>query len=81
MAYRCELCEKKTRQGRTSKHKPGVAGKQWKRRAQTTLRDFKPNLHWVTMPIAGVATRVRACTDCISRVKFDAKKAQIAATV
>lgn len=75
MAYRCELCDKKTRAGRSSKHHPGVAGAQWKRRAQTTIRDFKPNLHFVTLPMNGVLTRMRACTSCIKRVKFDIRKA------
>ncbi|MCX8009210.1 MAG: 50S ribosomal protein L28 [Patescibacteria group bacterium] len=74
MAYRCELCEKKTRSGRTSRHHPGVAGKQWKRRAQKTIRSFKPNLHVVTLPIQGVLKRIKACTKCIKRIKFDAKK-------
>jgi len=80
MALRCELCDKKTRAGRTSKHHPGVAGQQWKRRAPKTGRLFKVNLHWVTMPIDGVLTRVRSCTDCIKRVKFDIKKAAAAST-
>lgn len=79
MAYRCELCDKKTRQGRSSKHHPGVAGRQWKRRAQTTIRDFRPNLHWVTIPLGGVMVRVHACTRCIKRVKFDAAKLKEAA--
>ena len=75
MAYRCELCDKKTRAGRTSKHHPGVAGQQWKRRAQKTIRLFRPNLHWVTMPLNGVSTRMKACTRCIKRVKLDNKMA------
>ena len=75
MAYRCDLCDKKTRAGRSSRHHPGVAGQQWKRRAQKTLRTFQPNLHMVTLPIGGVLTRVKACTSCIKRVKFDLKKA------
>lgn len=79
MAYRCELCDKRTRLGRQSKHHPGVAGAQWKRRAQTTIRSFRPNLHWVTLPIHGVMTRVHACTSCIKRVRFDLKKQQNAA--
>ncbi len=81
MAYRCELCEKKTRAGRSSRHHPGVAGQQWKRRAQKTLRTFKPNLHVVTLPLGGVMTRVKACTSCIKRVRFDLKKAATPATV
>lgn len=76
MAYRCDICDKKTMAGRQNRHHPGVAGQRWKHRAQTTLRDFKPNLHFVTLPINGALTRVRACAKCIKRVKFDSKKAQ-----
>jgi ribosomal protein L28 len=71
MAYACELCLKKTRAGRQHTHHTGVAGGQWKKRAQTTLRSFKPNLHMVTLPIKGKLTRVKACAKCIKRVKFD----------
>lgn len=74
MAYKCELCSKKTHAGRQHTHHTGVAGGQWKRRAQKTFRDFAPNLHWVTMPLNGVMTRVRACAKCIKRVRFDAAK-------
>lgn len=71
MAYRCELCDKKSHSGRQHTHHAGVAGGQWKKRAQTTIRCFKPNLHWVTLPINGVMKRVHACTKCIKRVKFN----------
>lgn len=75
MAYRCELCDKKTRSGRSSRHHPGVAGQQWKRRAQKTIRTFEPNIHVVTLPINGELTRVKACASCIKRVRFDLRKA------
>jgi len=74
MAYQCDICSKKTHAGRSHTHHTGVAGGQWKKRAQKTLRSFAPNLHYVTMKIDGVATRVRACTNCIKRVRFDLKK-------
>ncbi|MFZ5845194.1 MAG: 50S ribosomal protein L28 [Patescibacteria group bacterium] len=74
MAYQCELCGKKSAAGRQHTHHAGVAGGQWKKRAQTTRRRFKPNLHWVTLPTAGVMKRVRACTKCIKRVRFDINK-------
>jgi len=77
MAYRCDLCDKKTHAGRQHTHHAGVAGGQWKKRAQKTSRTFAPNLHYVTMSVKGVMTRVRACTKCIKRVRFDAKKAAI----
>ncbi|OGG29344.1 hypothetical protein A2973_02350 [Candidatus Gottesmanbacteria bacterium RIFCSPLOWO2_01_FULL_49_10] len=74
MAYRCELCDKKSYAGKQHTHHTGVAGGQWKKRAQTTIRSFKPNLHWISLPMRGVLTRVHACTKCIKRVKFDLKK-------
>jgi len=79
MAYQCDVCSKKSHAGGSHTHHTGVAGGQWKKRAQTTIRAFRPNLHYVTMKIGGVATRVRACAKCIKRVRFDLKKA--AATV
>jgi large subunit ribosomal protein L28 len=74
MAYHCQLCDKKTHTGRSHTHKPGVAGGQWKKRAPKTYRTFAPNLHWVTLPMNGVMTRVKACAKCIKRVKFDLAK-------
>lgn len=78
MAYQCDICSKKTHSGRSHTHHTGVAGGQWKKRAQTTVRSFAPNLHYVTLPIAGTMTRVRACTSCIKRVRFDLRKAAAA---
>ena len=63
MAYICDSCGKGLVYGRQSMHKRGVAGKRWKKRAQKTLRTFKPNLQ----KIAGL----KLCTDCISRFKKD----------
>lgn len=74
MAYRCELCDKKTYKGRQHTHHAGVAGGQWKKKAQKTKRTFAPNLHNATVPINGVMTRVQACTKCIKRIKFDLQK-------
>lgn len=74
MAYQCELCSKKTHAGRQHTHHPGVAGGQWKKRAQKTPRTFAPNLHWVTMPIGGLLIRVHACSKCIKRVRYENAK-------
>lgn len=79
MAYSCELCNKHSVAGGSHMHHRGVAGGQWKRRAQHTKRTIKPNLHWVTVPLNGVLKRVRACTKCIKRVRFDLEKAAVAA--
>ena len=75
MAYKCDICSKKTHAGRQHTHHTGVAGGQWKKRAQTTMRSFAPNLHMVTLPVGGVMTRMKICTRCIKRIKFDNRKA------
>lgn len=80
MAYRCEICDKKSHMGRQHTHHAGVAGGQWKKRAPTTIRNFRPNLHMVTIPVNGVMTRVKACTRCIKRSKFDLRQATPVAT-
>lgn len=74
MAYRCEMCEKKSSMGRSHTHHTGVAGGQWKKRAQTTTRSFKPNLHVISMQIKGVMTTLKACTKCIKRARFDSAR-------
>lgn len=75
MAYKCENCSKKTSAGRQHTHHTGVAGGQWKKRAQTTNRTFAPNLHVVTLPVNGVMKRMKLCTACIKRIRFDNAKA------
>ena len=79
MALKCDICDKHSVAGGTHKHHRGVAGGQWKRRATHTKRTIGVNLHYVTMPISGAMTRVRACASCIKRVRFDNKKAAAAA--
>lgn len=61
MAYVCENCGKGVVYGRQSSHGRGVAGKRWRKRAQKTLKVFKPNLQ----KVAGM----RLCTSCISKLK------------
>lgn len=73
MAYICDNCGKGLVHGRQSMHKRGVAGKRWKKRAQVTLRTFKPNLQKVAVTISGDKSQMRLCTDCISRFKIDGK--------
>lgn len=65
MAYICDNCGKGLVYGRQSSHHRGVAGKRWKKRAQVTLRTFKPNLQKVS--------GMRLCTDCISKLKKTGK--------
>jgi ribosomal protein L28 len=69
MAYVCEICGKSTVVGRSQQHKRGVAGRRWKKRAQSTPRLFKPNLQKKTVVIAGDNKQMFLCAKCIKRIK------------
>jgi len=69
MSYVCEICHKKTVAGRSQQHRRGVAGKRWKKRAESTLRVFKPNLQRVTLKINSETKKMRICTKCLKRIK------------
>lgn len=73
MASICDNCGKGLVHGRQSTHHRGVAGKRWKKRAQVTLRVFKPNLQKVSVTIGGIKEQLKLCTDCISRFKIQGK--------
>lgn len=70
MSRVCDLCGKKKQIGRQSRHKKGVAGRQWAKRAQKTVRVFKANLHPTT--INGV--KMTLCTKCIKQMKAEKKQ-------
>ena len=82
MAYMCDNCGKAIVYGRQSTHGRGVAGKRWKKRAQKTLKIFKPNLQKIAVTVNGVKSQMKLCTSCISRFRIDGKikKTQRAAT-
>lgn len=65
MAYVCDNCGKGMVFGRQSTHGRGVAGKRWRKRAQKTLRTFKPNLQ----KVGGMLL----CTNCIKRLKKEGR--------
>ncbi len=69
MANRCFLCGKKKQIGRSSRHKRGVAGKQWQNRAQKTLKVFMPNLHVTTLEKNQKKFKTKVCTKCLRRIK------------
>lgn len=73
MAYICDNCGKGIVYGRQSSHGRGVAGKRWKKRAQTTMRTFRPNLQKIAVMINGKKTQMRLCSDCISRFRKEGK--------
>ena len=60
MAFMCDNCGKEYGMASLILTK-GVAGGQWKKRAQSTRKVFKPNLHkWQGMKL---------CTKCLRRLK------------
>lgn len=59
--------------GRQSTHRRGVAGKRWKKRAQSTMRTFKPNLQKIAVFVGGKKIQMRLCTDCISAFRKQGK--------
>ncbi|MFC1600471.1 bL28 family ribosomal protein [Patescibacteria group bacterium] len=67
--YICEICGKKSSVGSSQRHRRGVAGKRWMKRAPKTRRVFKPNLQRVTLNIAGEIKKMRICAKCIKRIK------------
>lgn len=77
MAYICYLCSKKSHVGRQSRHHRGVAGKQWMKRAQKTVKVFKANLQ----PSRINGKRVLLCTRCIKRIKLMTNQPEVEKTV
>lgn len=80
MAYSCALCKKGSQYGRSSTHHRGVAGAQWKKRAQKTLKLFRPNLHVYHMSVDGVRVKVKLCTKCLRKIKGQESAAKIQKT-
>lgn len=73
MAYKCDYCGKGTQVGRQSRHKKGVAGRQWAKRAQKTVRLFKPNLQQAT--VDGI--KLKLCTKCLKKFKMQSAKFKV----
>ena len=81
MALLCDNCGKSMVYGRQSTHHRGVAGKRWKKRAQTTLRTFKPNLQKIGLMLDGKKVQMKLCASCIKRFKKDGVIAKYQAPV
>jgi len=71
MAYICEICGKGKVVGRSQRHKRGVAGKRWRKKAPATSRLFKPNLQKATLTISGKKRKMKVCTKCLKKIKKD----------
>ncbi|HJX59454.1 MAG TPA: bL28 family ribosomal protein [Patescibacteria group bacterium] len=73
MAYICDNCGKSIVSGRSQHHRRGVAGRRWAKRAQSTLRTFKPNLQKAAILVAGKKVSMKLCTRCLKRFKKEGK--------
>lgn len=69
MAYKCDFCGKGRMVGRQHRHHKGVAGGRWLKRAPSTQKIFRPNLHIAHVLVDGVRKKVRLCTKCLRRAK------------
>lgn len=74
MAYRCDRCGKERLIGRQQRHKRGVAGGKWKRRAPKTRKISLPNLQSFKGILNGKKGKWRLCTKCLKVVKKEQKK-------
>ena len=73
MSYICNICGKGRVVGRSQRHKRGVAGKRWRKRAQKTTKIFSPNLQKATLIIDGEDKQMKMCAKCLKRAKKDGK--------
>jgi len=73
MANRCDLCSKGKKFGLSHRHHRGVAGGQWKKRAQKTNKSFLPNIHSLKAEIGGVKSVWKLCTKCQRLIKEEIK--------
>lgn len=69
MSFRCDNCFKSSVVGVTQRHRRGVAGKRWNKRAQATVKVFRPNLQNATLLIDGKRERVKLCVKCLKKLK------------
>lgn len=65
----CIICGKTNVAGVSQRHKRGVAGKRWAKRAQETKRLFVANIQKKSVMIDGIEQKVNICTKCIKRIK------------
>ena len=73
MAYICDICGKGKVVGRSQRHKRGVAGKRWRKRAQKTKKIFSPNLQKATLSVNGEEKQMKVCAKCLKKAKKDGK--------
>lgn len=65
----CQICLKSSSTGISQRHRRGVAGRRWSKRAQATKRTFSPNIQIKTLKFENESIKVKICTKCIKRIK------------
>lgn len=70
---KCELCGKGRQFGIDQKHRRGVAGGQWKKKAPRTRKIFHPNLHTAWVKFDNGKIKMRLCTKCLRKLKKEQK--------
>lgn len=74
MAYRCDRCDKGIVFSTQQRHKKGVAGGRWKKRAPKSRKISRPNLQTFRGILNGEKGKWRLCTKCLKIVKKGKKK-------
>jgi len=74
MEKNCYHCGKSVLYGRTHTHHRGVAGGRWKKRAPKKQKIFRANFVRLSILEKGVEKRIKLCTKCLKRVRYDMKK-------
>ena len=74
MEKNCYHCGKSVLYGRTHTHHRGVAGGRWKKRAPKKQKIFRANFVRLSIIEKGVEKRIKLCTKCLKRVRYDMKK-------
>jgi ribosomal protein L28 len=69
MALICAICGKSAGNGVSQRHRRGVAGRRWLKRAEVTKRTFNTNLQIKTVSINGVSEKKKICAKCLKRIK------------
>ncbi len=66
---KCQICGKKARVGRISRHRRGVASKKFTHRAAKKRKIFKPNLQKISFRVGGLKMTMILCTTCIKKMR------------
>ena len=74
MAYQCDLCKKRIVFSTQQRHKKGVAGGRWKKRAPRSRKISKPNLQIFRGILNGKKGKWKLCVKCLKTIKKKKEK-------